>query len=165
MKRDRYEILVQFILENQENFYRIAFSYLRNKDDALDAVQNAVCKALENYQMLRVDTALKMWVYRILVNESMKMIREKKKFILFENAEDKALEQSYEDKSILFSDDFTQLIRSLDDDTQKILILRYFEEMPLKEIAAIMDMNLNTVKAKIYRGLAKLKIELKEELV
>lgn len=165
MKRERYEILVQFILENQESFYRIAFSYLRNKDDALDAVQNTVCKALENYQMLRMDTALKMWVYRILVNESMKMIREKKKLILFENAQDKALEQSYEDKNIVFSDDFMQLIKPLDDDTQKIFILRYFEEMPLKEIAAIMDMNLNTVKAKIYRGLAKLKIELKEELV
>lgn len=158
-------MLVQFILENQESFYRIAFSYLRNKDDALDAVQNTVCKALENYQMLRMDTALKMWVYRILVNESMKMIREKKKLILFENAQDEALEQSYEDKNIVFSDDFMQLIKPLDDDTQKIFILRYFEEMPLKEIAAIMDMNLNTVKAKIYRGLAKLKIELKEELV
>lgn len=165
MKQDRYESLVQFILENQESFYRIAFSYLRNKDDALDAVQNAVCKALENYQMLRKDTALKMWMYRILVNESLKITREKKKVILFDNTEDKMLEQSYEDKSILFSDDFTQQIKSLDDDTQKIFILRYFEEMPLKEIATIMDMNLNTVKAKIYRGLSKLKIELKEELV
>lgn len=165
MKQDRYESLVQFILENQESFYRIAFSYLRNKDDALDAVQNTVCKALENYQMIRKDTALKMWVYRILVNESMKMIREKKKVILFDNTEDKMLEQSYEDKSILFSENFMQQIKSLDDDAQKILILRYFEEMPLKDIAAIMDMNLNTVKAKIYRGLSKLKIELKEELV
>lgn len=165
MKQDRYESLVQFILENQESFYRIAFSYLRNKDDALDVVQNAVCKALENYQMLRKDTALKMWMYRILVNESLKITREKKKVILFDNTEDKMLEQSYEDKSILFSDDFTQQIKSLDDDTQKIFILRYFEEMPLKEIATIMDMNLNTVKAKIYRGLSKLKIELKEELV
>ena len=165
MKQDRYASLERFILENQESFYRIAFSYLRNKDDALDAVQNTVCKALENYQMLRKDTALKMWVYRILVNESMKMIREKKKVILFDNTEDKMLEQSYEDKSILFSDNFMQQIKSLDDDTQKIFILRYFEEMSLKEIATIMDMNLNTVKAKIYRGLSKLKIELKEELV
>lgn len=165
MKQDQYESLVQFILENQENFYRIAFSYLRNKDDALDAVQNTVCKALENYQMLRKDTALKMWVYRILVNESLKMIREKKKVILYDNPEDKMLEQSYEDKSILFSENFMQQIKSLDDDAQKIFILRYFEEMSLKDIAAIMDMNLNTVKAKIYRGLSKLKIELKEELV
>ena len=124
MKQDRYESLVQFILENQESFYRIAFSYLRNKDDAVVAVQNAVCKALENYQMLRKDTALKMWMYRILVNESLKITREKKKVILFDNTEDKMLEQSYEDKSILFSDDFTQQIKSLDDDTQKIFILR-----------------------------------------
>ena len=42
-----------------------------------------------------------------------------------------------------------QQINSLDDVTQKIFILRYFEEMQLKEIATIMDMNLNTVKTKI----------------
>ena len=40
MGKDCYEILVRFIVENQNHFYRIAYSYLRNKD-ALDAVQNA----------------------------------------------------------------------------------------------------------------------------
>lgn len=79
MRKDCYEILVQFIIENQNHFYRIAYSYLRNKEDALDAVQNTVCKALEKYQKLRTETALKMWVYRILVNESMQIIRDKKK--------------------------------------------------------------------------------------
>lgn len=79
MGKDCYEILVRFIVENQNHFYRIAYSYLRNKEDALDAVQNTACKALENYQKLRTDTALKMWVYRILVNESMQLIRDKKK--------------------------------------------------------------------------------------
>lgn len=49
MRKDCYEILVQFIIENQNHFYRIAYSYLRNKEDALDAVQNTVCKALEKY--------------------------------------------------------------------------------------------------------------------
>lgn len=42
-----YERLVQYILENQDRFYRIAYSYTRHQEDALDAVQSAVCKTLE----------------------------------------------------------------------------------------------------------------------
>ena len=152
-------------MENQEHFYRIAYSYLRNEADALDAVQNAVCKALENYNKLRSDTAIKMWFYRILVNESLQIIRDNKKIVLLENTKDQLANQSYEDKTQVFSDDFLEQIKVLDDESQKIFILRYFEEMSLKEISEIMNMNLNTVKAKIYRGLAKLKIELKEEQV
>ena len=40
--------------------------------------------------------------------------------------------------------------------------LRYFEELSLKEIAEILTMNLNTVKAKLYRGLKKLKVQMQE---
>lgn len=138
---------------------------MRNEADALDAVQNAVCKALENYNKLRSDTAIKMWFYRILVNESLQIIRDNKKIVLLENTKDQLANQSYEDKTQVFSDDFLEQIKVLDDESQKIFILRYFEEMSLKEISEIMNMNLNTVKAKIYRGLAKLKIELKEEQV
>lgn len=47
MNRILYENLIQYILTNQERFYRLAYSYTRNQEDALDAVQNAVCKALE----------------------------------------------------------------------------------------------------------------------
>ena len=106
-----------------------------------------------------------MWVYRILVNESMQLIRDKKKVVLFDNTEDKMSDRVYEDKSSLFSDNFFEQIKLLDDETQKIFILRYFEEMSLKEIAEILEMNLNTVKSKIYRGLSKLRIELKEEMI
>lgn len=49
MNRILYENLIQYILKNQERFYRLAYSYTKNQEDALDAVQNAVCKALDAY--------------------------------------------------------------------------------------------------------------------
>ena len=48
MKQILYENLIQYILENQDRFYRVAYSYTRNQEDALDVVQSAVCKALES---------------------------------------------------------------------------------------------------------------------
>ena len=53
-------------------------------------------------------------------------------------------------------------INQLDSDTQTIIKLRFFEDLPLKEIAQIMELNLNTVKAKLYRGLERLKVTLQE---
>ena len=70
MRRDLYDSVTAYIIENQEKFYRLAFSYVKNKDDALDIVQNAVCKALDHYESLRNEAAVKTWFYRILVNES-----------------------------------------------------------------------------------------------
>lgn len=53
-------------------------------------------------------------------------------------------------------------INQLDSDTQTIIKLRFFEDLPLKEIAQIMELNLSTVKAKLYRGLERLKVTLQE---
>lgn len=75
MNRILYERLVQHILTNQQRFYRLAYSYTGNQEDALDAVQNAVCKALESYEGIRNADAIKTWFYRILVNECLQLLR------------------------------------------------------------------------------------------
>ena len=71
-------------------------------------------------------------------------------------------EGSYEEKGFEMQDDLYDEISRLDGETQTIIKLRYFEELPLKEIAQIMEMNLNTVKAKLYRGLKQLKVNIQE---
>jgi len=45
---------------------------------------------------------------------------------------------------------------------QAIIKLRFYEELSLQEISQIMEMNLNTVKSKLYRGLKTLRIAVQE---
>lgn len=47
MEHDHYDIVVNYIIANQKKFYRLAYTYVRNENDALDIVQNAICSALE----------------------------------------------------------------------------------------------------------------------
>lgn len=47
MKQDIYDLTVAYILENQEKCYRLAYSYVQDRDSALDVVQNSICQALE----------------------------------------------------------------------------------------------------------------------
>ena len=78
MRQDLYETITAYIIEHQNQFYRLAYSYVRNQEDALDAVQNAVCKALEHYGALKNEQAIRTWFYRILVNESLGILKKKK---------------------------------------------------------------------------------------
>ena len=55
MKQDLYDHIVGYIVENQNTFYRLAYSYVRDREDALDVVQSAVCKALEPVSYTHLD--------------------------------------------------------------------------------------------------------------
>ncbi len=160
MKRDLYDKLTAYIIENQNKFYRLAFSYMHNQEDALDVVQNAVCRALEHSGELRNADAMKTWFYRILVNESLLFLRKNKRFVLDEDGADREI--VYEEPGFEIQDSLYEQISRLDEDVQSVIKLHYYEEMTLREISQVMEMNLNTVKAKMYRGLKALKVVMQE---
>lgn len=160
MKQTLYELLVSYIVENQNKFYRVAYSYARNQEDALDIVQNAVCKALESYKNIRNADAVKTWFYRILINESLAAIKQRKKELLSDDNPQK--EGAYYEKGYEQQDDIKEELDRLEEDIQTIIRLRFFEELSLNEISEITGLNLNTVKTKLYRGLKLLRENIQE---
>ncbi len=160
MKMDLYKKIVDYIIENQNKFYRLAISYTKNQDDAMDAVQNSVCKALEHYGDLRNENAVRTWFYRIIVNESLQLLKERNRQVSLEPEGNEAV---YEEKGYEPQDSLYEHINRLSPEVQTIIKLRFYEDLQLKEIAEIMDMNLNTVKARLYRGLRALRLSIEEE--
>lgn len=158
MKQDNYEKIVKYIIKNQEKFYRLAYTYARNQEDALDIVQNSICKGLENYKSIRDINAIKTWFYRIIVNESINFLNKyKKEIIINETIKEKAYyEPQYAEEG------FFGEINKLPFEIQNIIKLRFYEDMTLNEIAEITELNVSTVKTKLYRGLKLLKQEIKE---
>lgn len=160
MKQILYERLIQYILENQDRFYRLAYSYTRHQEDALDVVQSAVCKALEAHESIRNADAIRTWFYRILVNECLIVLKKRKRISFV--ADDLKREEVYYEKGYEQDDDIESELDRLEMDVQGIIRLRFFEEMSLKEISCITGLNLNTVKTKLYRGLKQLKENIQE---
>lgn len=160
MKQVLYERLIQYIIENQDRFYRVAYSYTRHQEDALDVVQSAVCKALEAHESIKNEDAIRTWFYRILINECLTVIKKRKRLLLT----DDTLEQGevYYERGYEQNDDIEKELDSLELDVQGIIKLRFFEELSLKEISSITGLNLNTVKTKLYRGLKQLKENIQE---
>lgn len=160
MKQELYEKLIQYILEDQDRFYRVAYSYTRNQEDALDVVQSAVCKALEAHKSIKNKDAVKTWFYRILINECLTVLKKRTKLLL--TNDDQGREEVYYEKGYEQDDDLEKELDRLEPDVQGIIKLRFFEEMSLKEISCITGLNLNTVKTKLYRGLKQLKENIQE---
>lgn len=61
-------LLTSYLITEQARFYRLAYSYLKNREEALDAVQTAVCRAWEQQDRLREPEAVRTWFYRILIH-------------------------------------------------------------------------------------------------
>lgn len=162
-KKALYDTLVKHIVSNQNQFYRAAFYYVKNREAALDVVQNAICKALENYEKLQSEDAMPSWFYRIVVNESLMYLRKEKKYIAWDETESDLLEGSYEEPAYEPKIEVVSKISELPTDMQIVIQLHFFEEKTLKEIAEITDTNLNTVKSRLYAACRKLGKKLETE--
>lgn len=154
-----YKQLVEFITTNQTQFYRFAYRYIQQEQAALDVVSNAVYKALTKYKNLREISHLKTWFYRILINESMTYLRKNKRMLAIEEIE---FVMGYHHQYDIDELNLYQNVNALPDKLKVIIILRFYEEMSLEEIATITKTNLSTVKSRLYKTLKLLKLELKE---
>ena len=158
-----YDELIHYLKDNQSHFYRLAYSYTRNQEDALDIVQNAVCRSLEKYPDLKNPKYMKTWFYRILVNESLTFLRKNKQSLQAVSIEDAFDLTSYTDHYSLDEISIFKEVEKLPEELKTIIILRFYEEMSLKEIAKITSLNLSTVKSRLYKGLRDLKFIINEE--
>ena len=147
----------QILTENYERYYRLAYSYMRNEDDALDVVQESAYRASRDCRKVRNKDYLSTWIYRIVVNTALDMLRRKKKENITEELPEIPVEDQYQDLEL------RTVLNQLDDKSRTIILLRYFEDLKLEDIADIVGDNLNTVKARLYRSLKKLRLNLEAE--
>lgn len=152
------EQIAEYAVKYKENYYRLAYSYVKNADDALDIVQESIYKAISSASSLKNPDYIKTWLYRIVVNTSLDFLRKQKKNIAF----DEEILESHDFETVDTYGDF-DLQKALDNLPEKyrtVVILRYFEDLKIDEIAEILNENFNTIKTRLYKSLEKLGIKL-----
>nr|WP_312576440.1 sigma-70 family RNA polymerase sigma factor [Sedimentibacter sp.] len=150
--------LENYVVENKEKHYRIAYSYVKNVDDALDIVQEAIFKAITSLDNLKNPEYIRTWFYRILINSAIDFIRKQKKIVVvddsFISSFDHGLVDTYKDV------DLYKALDELPNKYRTVVILRFFEDLKIEEVAEILDENVNTVKTRLYKSLEKLRIKI-----
>ncbi|MFQ9510869.1 MAG: RNA polymerase sigma factor [Lachnospiraceae bacterium] len=151
------EMVEKQLLENYQKYYRLAYSYVKNEDEALDVVQESAYKAMKGYKGIVDVNTISSWIYRIVINTSLDVLRKKKR-------EDIGIIEDYEvGKEDTYTDfDILHSLKKLEEKDRTVIMLRFFEDLKLKDIAKITGENQNTVKTRLYRALNRLKVDLSE---
>ena len=158
-KKTNEKIVEDIIIEQYNQYYRLAYSYVHNEADAEDIVQNGAYKALRNSRTLRNSEYAKTWVYRIMLNEIFNFLRQNKA-VSYEYMQEEmgmgaeAVEDTYADI------DLQTALDSLPEQDKAIIVMKFFEDKKLEEIADILNENINTIKSRLYRSMKKLRIRL-----
>ena len=148
------ETLIQYLVEDQARSYRLAYSILHDREEALDAVQTAVCRALERQDSLRDPGAVKTWFGRILTNVCRDALRRRGRVVPFpEDGEEPGREDPEPPDESL-----ARRVDALPAEVGTVIRLRFYEELTLKEIGEVTGQNLSTVKSRLYAGLKKLRV-------
>ncbi|AWH77229.1 MULTISPECIES: RNA polymerase sigma factor [Clostridioides] len=156
LKRTKVE---KYIIDNKDSFYRIAYSYTKNEEDALDVVQEAMYKALYSVENIKEVNYIKTWFYKILVRTSIDFIRKNRKY---NNMTDIDLVDETGEYDKYTDLDLRRALEELPIEYKSIIILRFFEDLKIEEVAIILDENVNTVKTRLYTALKKLKLKIEE---
>lgn len=148
-------LIEQIILEKYNQYYRLAYSYVRNEGDAGDIVQSGAYKALQNSHTLKNPEYAETWVYRIMLNECFRYLQQPRHLSFESMQEEGLMEQGYQED--IYKDlDLQRALDALPAQDKAVVILRFFEDKKFEEIADILDENVNTIKSRLYRSMKKL---------
>ena len=126
----------QLIRMNTQSMYKIAWAYLKNDEDVADAIQETILNCYEKLSTLKKDSYFKTWMIRILINNCNEMLRHKDRvFPTMEMEEGIFEEPGYVDC------EWKEILASLDEKYQVVMLLYYSKSLSVKEIAALLEIS------------------------
>lgn len=136
--------------------FRLAFGMLHDRGSAEDAVQEAAVRAWRRLNNLRPDTPLRPWFLAIVANQCRTVMRARWWSVVRLDRIEESAGAGFEDR-IVRGADIRAALRTLATDQREVLVLRYYLDLPLEEVAAITGVPVGTVKSRISRGLAAMR--------
>lgn len=133
-----------------------AFSYTKDYMAAQDVVQETSMKAYSALHQLKEPAYFATWLYKILIRECLHYMKKEKRAaqLVVE------LQQLQLDDPTLQFDTLYDALGELKENYRSVLLLHYFYDFKLYEIASIVDRPLNTVKTQLHRARLQLKDKL-----
>lgn len=154
---EAYGELIQYY---KEYLYRTAMLSVKNQEIALDIVSECILSGFRSIHSLKNPDYFKTWITRVLRNTIADYYRREH----YSESMDEM--QIAVDESIVSSEEKLDLYQAIDLLSEKyktVIILKYFDELKISEIAYVMDIPEGSVKAYLNRARAELKRLLVEE--
>ncbi|HJB98167.1 MAG TPA: sigma-70 family RNA polymerase sigma factor [Candidatus Acutalibacter pullicola] len=151
-KKGDKEAFAQLIDQNRQMLYNTALLVLRQEDDALDALQDAILACWENLPSLRKDRYFKTWLVKILLNKCRDVQRGKSHFAYVEELPESGDEPDWDT-----SMDVRRTMDKLGENDQLLLSLFYYDDFSVRQIADALSLSEGAVRTRLTRSRERFK--------
>lgn len=157
-KRGDKEALLTLIMNKKNDYYRLAFTYVRNEHDAMDALEDMIVILYEKIPSLKKEDAFYSWSKTILINSCNNILRKRKKMVVVEEISEGHTDNVYIQKEQQL--DIHQMLGALNKDQAEAIRLKYLYDMDYESISHLTNVSISTVKSRVFQGLKKLKLQI-----
>ncbi|MDH6348874.1 MULTISPECIES: sigma-70 family RNA polymerase sigma factor [Brevibacillus] len=155
------EAFYQLICQQQKQLYSVAYAFLRNEADTLEAIQEATCRSYLRLSLLKEPAHFRTWLTRILIHVCLDELKRKKRFASDWHAGESLaipfgsqMEQTAEKLVI------EEALAKLTPMYRSIILMKYFEDLTIREIASRLGYPEGTVKTWLHKALGALRKDL-----
>ncbi|MFC7439954.1 sigma-70 family RNA polymerase sigma factor [Laceyella putida] len=142
------EAFVRLIRQFERSFYRVAKAIVKKDEDCADVIQETILRAYQSIEKVKEPQYIKTWMIRILIHECQRMLRNRKKVFPLVSRQASTLSQEPNWEALTLR----EAVDKLEEPYRLVVMLHYFEELTVKEIAEVMEIPEGTVKSRLYRA-------------
>lgn len=166
IKNDDQKAYAELMKRYRKSVFHLVLKMVRNSDVAEDLTIEAFAKAFKGLHKFNPEFTFSTWLFRIATNNCIDFIRKKR--ILtnsidnpWKDKEGESVTIDVKDNSLNPEDEnikkqkielIQTIVTKLPSKYQKLITMRYFQELSYEEIASNLDFPLGTVKAQLHRA-------------
>ncbi|MEJ2008896.1 MAG: sigma-70 family RNA polymerase sigma factor [Acidobacteriota bacterium] len=147
----------EIVRAHQSMVYSLALHFLRNPSTAEDVAQDVFLKLYRDLPSIKSGAHLRFWLRKVTCHRSIDHVRRRGPdgMLSLDDVPEPAAAERARDP--LLEEKLWRLVATLPEKSRMVLILRYQEDLQLREIAEVMGIPINTVKSSIERALEVLR--------
>ncbi|MDC2863540.1 sigma-70 family RNA polymerase sigma factor [Bacillus sp. BP-3] len=165
---DKEALIDEIMNKYGQEILQLVYSYVNNKEVSEDLTQDIFVKCYKSLHTYKGKSKLRTWLWKIAINHCKDYIKSwyNKKVIVAENESTYTgvQKESVEQKVIQNDEDrrLASAVMNLPIKYREVIYLFYFEELPIKDIAMVIEVKENTIKTRLKRAKELLKKRLEE---
>ena len=142
------QAILSLIEQDEEILYPISYTYMKNEQDALDAMQDMTYRALKKMHTVKNPEFARTWLVRVLINCCIDMLNKRIQTV--------PIEETNLSETPIYSD-ISRLLNELTLTEQQLVYAKYFQQLKNIEIAELQNIPEGTVKSRLHAILKKLR--------
>ncbi|MCY9141307.1 RNA polymerase sigma factor [Peribacillus frigoritolerans] len=151
MKKEN--VLTTYLINLGEEVFKLLLARGAKKEDAEDIIQNTYYKIYTLLDKL-TERNIRPWFFRVSLNQyiDLKRKKEQQNIYLTEEIYSKISHIDCDFDTVLNKDEIFYLLKDIKKEYKEIFFLKYYYDFSYEEIATILDIQVDSVKQKLYRA-------------